>query len=412
LCLCLAACAADASNPDASMTLRIGSHQGLARMKSTVSETMTVNLVELVYGALSEYFDRIEVVGPTVRLHVKSGSSLDAQQLARLVEHPAVDQRSSEPEFVVLHFDSVAAAAEIALDSTLLPIGAYRALESPENTVLLERRVANEGPNLIQVINVPSEEEEWRRFIAGGLDLLPYLQLNAVRYLSQIPSVRVVPFSTHQSAGLWFRVDRGPAMDVRIRRAISLAVRRRALADSVTQDPEDALPVAEDVEAAQALLQDVGISVAQPLYLRMLVYAGQPDFVRAALVLQQQLAVVGVVLRVEAVEVEVLKQRLAQRDFDTLLFRGDTSARSWMYLSRGSPGNFSGYDSDDFEAARNAGDEAAGRAILDRDVPVTPLFVIRDAVAVRAGYCGVHPATSTEYTWLALVHACKPGEEN
>jgi hypothetical protein len=400
------------SNPDASATLRIGSHLGLAPMEPTVSETMTANLAELVYGTLSEHFDRADVAGSTVRLHVKPGSSLDEQQLSLLVEHPAIDRRSIEPGFVVLHFKSEGAAAEVKLDSTLLPIGPYRAVDSPIDTMVLDRRVSNDGPAQIQVVSVPSEEEEWRRFIAGGFDLLPYVQPNAVRYLSQVPSVKIVPFSTHQLASLWFRVDGGPAMDVRVRRGISSAVRRRALADSVTQDPNDALPIAEDVDRAQALLGEVGISVEHPLYLRLLVYAGQPDFVRAALVLQQQLAVVGVVLRVEAVELDVLLQRVSQHDFDTLIFGGDTRVHSWSYFARGTPSNFVGYDSDEFEAARSVGDEAAGRAVLERDVPLTPLFVVRDAVAVHDRFCGVHPASTTDYLWLAHVHPCKPGEEN
>jgi hypothetical protein len=406
------ACASDASNPDASATLRIGSHVGLAPMESTVSETMTANLMELVYGTLSEYFDRVDVSGSTVRLHVKPGTSLGEQQLALLIEHPSLEERSVEPGFVILRLKSPAAAAAVALDSTLLAIGAYHAVDSPPDTMLLERRVATDGPPQIQVVSVPSEEEEWRRFIAGGLDLLPYVQPNAVRYLSQVPSVRIVPFSTHQVASLWFHVERGPVKDVRIRRAISLAVRRRALADSVTRDPRDASPGMEAVDAAQALLQELDISVDHPLYMRLLVYAGQPDFVRAALVLQQQLAVVGVELQVEAVEIEVFKQRLAEHDFDTLLFGGDTTPHYWIYLWRGSPGNFTGYDSDDFEAARNAGDEVAGRTVLERDVPLTPLFVVKDAVAVHDRFCGVHPAVSNEYTWLAHVHLCKPGEEN
>lgn len=380
-------------------------------MESTVTDTMTANLKELVYGPMSTYFDGITVAGDTVRLHVKPSTSLDPQQLSLLVENRAIDRRSTEPGFVILHFRS-AAAARMTLDSTWLPIGPYRPADTSDGTVLLERRIAGDGAAQIQVIPVPSEEEEWRRFIAGELDLLPYVQPNAVRYLSQVPSVRVVPFSVHLDACLWFRVDVGPASDVRIRRAIAGAVRRGPLAASVTQEPMDAFRVPEDIDVSQALLQEAGFSVEHPLYLRLLVYAGQPDFVRAALVLQQQLAVVGVVLRVEAVEVDALQERLARRDFDILLFTGDTSSRTWPNLVRGSPGNFVGYDSDSFETAVAAGDEATGRAVLERDLPLTPLFVVQDAVAVRAGLCGVHPEKSVEFSWLAHVHPCKPGEEN
>jgi hypothetical protein len=406
------ACAPDASNPDASVTLRIGSHLGLVPMESTVTDTMTANLLELVYAPMSTYFDGIAVAGETVRLHVKPDVELDEQQLSLLVENRAIDGRSTEPGFVVLHFRSAPAAAPMNLDSMWLPIGPYRPLNTADGTVLLERRVAGRGASQIRVIPVPSEEEEWRRFIAGGLDLLPYVQPNAVRYLSQVPSVRVVPFSVHLDACLWFRVDAGPTSDVRVRRAIAGAVRRSALAGSVTQEPRDAFRVAEDLDASQALLQETGFSVERPLYLRLLVYAGQPDFVRAALVLQQQLAVVGVVLRVEAVEVEALQERLARHDFDVLMFTGDTGSRTWPYLVRGSPGNFVGYDSDSFEAAVAAGDEAAGRAVLERDLPLTPLFVVQDAVAVRVGLCGVHPEKSVDFSWLAHVHPCKPGEED
>jgi hypothetical protein len=57
-----------------------------------------------------------------------------------------------------------------------------------------------------------------------------------------------------------------------------------------------------------------------------------------------------------------------------------------------------------------AGDNDRATAILEADVPMTPLYRITTVVAVDRRFCGAHPVTLDDLSWLADVHVCRPGE--
>jgi hypothetical protein len=50
------------------------------------------------------------------------------------------------------------------------------------------------------------------------------------------------------------------------------------------------------------------------------------------------------------------------------------------------------------------------KAILQRDVPMTPLYTLRALVAFDADLCGANPTELRDYRWLSNVHRCGSGE--
>src|SRR5262249_20247187 len=104
------------------------------------------------------------------------------------------------------------------------------AQESVSKDRLTLRRRSGGGIASIEVIGTSGEEEEWRRLLARDVDLVPAATPSHLHYLAEVPSVHIVPVEHGATSGLILNVS-GPALgDVRIRRAVSLALRRNAIA--------------------------------------------------------------------------------------------------------------------------------------------------------------------------------------
>jgi hypothetical protein len=379
-------------------------------MDPVVTGTFTRNLIDLVYNPLSMYFSAVSVEGARVRLVARPDGATNLAQLASTITHPELVRATVEGNQVVLEMKSADAASSVDLDSYLVPGGAYRTLESSVGHLLLGRRIAGDGPARIEVTAVPTSEEEWRRFLSGDFDAMPYVLPGVASYLRQVPTIRLTRMSEPAPAALWFRMDRGPTQDPALRRAIAALVGRKALALSVTGNASDArTDEHEDPDARKTLLA-AGILPERTLVLHLLVDDAQSDLVRAAMVLQQQLDAVGIDLRIDALPQAEVLERLAHHDFDLMLFPGDRTPRYWAFMQPG-PGNINGYSAEDFDAAVKAGDAEGVKAILDRDLPVTPLFNQTESVAVRREFCNVHPHNTGDLTWLADIRRCRPGED-
>ena len=131
-------------------------------------------------------------------------------------------------------------------------------------------------------MNVPSEEEEWRRFLAGEVDVLPYVSPRHLAQLADVPTVRLLEMQEPVTAGMHFRVrDGSPLADPRLRHAISLGIRRGALAEVITGRRELAEKIDEDLEEARRLTAELGISPTSPVKLRTILHDAASDFARA-----------------------------------------------------------------------------------------------------------------------------------
>ncbi len=257
---------------------------------------------------------------------------------------------------------------------------------------------------------MPSEDEEWRRFLAREVDLVPSTTPSHLQYLREVPSVRIVNVINPISAAVIFRVHGSVVADVRVRQAISMALRRRAIAQTVTGEPEAAYPANEDLDAAKTLADRLRAEGVMPSSIRLYAPDSSTDFQRAALVVGEQLASIGVQVHAKALSLEELQKAMNDGDFDILVFDGGFGEGDWPVLQL-PDGRYTGYRSAEFDDAAARHDAAGVTAVLQRDLPETPLYWINQGVAVDRRICWVHPQSMIDLTWLADIHLCSP-EEN
>jgi hypothetical protein len=377
-------------------------------MTPLVESSMTRHLLDLVYPfELARHVSDVRCSGIEVTLILRDDSPLSAEVIAAAFRHPdAVEAKASGRE-VRLTFRTPEAAQSIGLDDYLLELGPFRPGELSDDRLVLYRRDGEPGIKVIEVVDMGSEDVEWRRLMAGEVDLMPMAMVSALAGLAEVPDLRIVPLADPVQVSLIFRVDGGPMQEPILRHAVSLALRRGPMAEVAIGDGSLAASMREDVAAARDLLAGLP---ARPR-LRLIVPAAIEDLQRAALVLEQQLAGVAIELELETVEVDDFSARMARRDFDLAIFYSAFAPRYFGQFIGTPPGNLSGYAGQDFEAAVTGNRTAEATAILQRDLPITPLFFTRDAVVVSRRFCNVKPVVSHDLSWLADVRPCAPGED-
>ncbi|MBI4510071.1 MAG: hypothetical protein HY698_10585 [Deltaproteobacteria bacterium] len=392
--------------------LRVSTYRGLEPMGPTVTDSTTRHLMNLVYTPLLRHFRELTRSGSAVRLMRREDSPLSSQELSSAMRHPKLISAHPDEQGVTLAFTNKEIADTIQLDFVgchLLDLGPYEQESFTEKKMVLRRRVPGTGPARIQVQSM-SEEEEWRLLLGGSIDVLPVASPSHLTYLRSIPSLKVVPVKDPGSIALIFLTTSAGVPDARARRGMSLALRRRAIAEVVTGEQEDAVPTEEDLEEARRLLAAAGIDSNRRRELGLLYHSESTDFERAAMVVQHQLAPLGVDVTIVPVnDHKTFRERVLGEAFHAYILFGGNVKRYWYQLESGAPGNMSRYSSPEFDAAARAGDEPLAKRIVERDSPLTPLYYIREGAAARRDLCGIKPEV-TRLDWLAGVHRCTPGE--
>ena len=127
----------------------------------------------------------------------------------------------------------------------------------------------------IQCINIPDQSAKVQSLIAGAVDLIDPVDSVIVKQLSTNPKVQVQPLPTAMSWCIFLNQKVKPFDDVRVRRAIKLAVDRKLILDTVYQGlgvttPDVPLPPgdpmfptdlgdgAQDIPGARKLLAEAG----------------------------------------------------------------------------------------------------------------------------------------------------------
>ena len=194
-----------------------------------------------------------------------------------------------------------------------------------------------------------------RRYRAGELDIVvsvPSDQIATVRrdFGSQLHLVQQIGLEY-----LAFNTRRGPTADVRVRRALSMAVEREVLAKRILQAGEPAAfcvvppgvvnypqpgcadfatwPSARRVTEAKRLLQDAGYGVAKPLALRLR-YSSSETQRRLALAIAAMWQPLGVRTELLTADLKAHQQALQDGDFDV--------ARAAWYAEDRDPASFLG----------------------------------------------------------------------
>ncbi|GGL81480.1 ABC transporter substrate-binding protein [Wenxinia marina] len=229
----------------------------------------------------------------------------------------------------------------------------------------------------------------------GQIDYAGDLPPNFVTPLSGLPDVRVesVPTYGFYDIRLWNRD--GPFADPDMRKAVSLAIDRAAIVRAIWGEANEPLAgfwppvmagydadaaVGADLEAARALLAET--DCADGCEVRMM-YSDQdfPFASQLALIVQNQLAQVGIDVRLERLETAILVERLFAGDYDMVPGAMAAAANVPDHLLGNAllgtgflKAEFSGYASEEMDAAIAQVNATSGEERLAALAEVERLF--------------------------------------
>jgi len=213
-------------------------------------------------------------------------------------------------------------------------------------------------------------------------------------------------------------IDTPLAQDATVRRALSMAVDRTALVQSVFNNWYDAAcsPVssaspftsalseecpAYDPDGAKALLEDAGVDLPYPIEMAV---SNNPDTVRFAQALQASVADAGFELTISPIEYSTLLDVQTRGDFEALQLgwsgRVDPHGNMFNFLGTGQGNNYSGYsnaDVDELLTEATATTDVSDRAELygqvsaqvQEDNPIIYLYRQRSITAFSTGIAGI-----------------------
>lgn len=256
-----------------------------------------------------------------------------------------------------------------------------------------------------------------------------------------------IPNEVHQATALWsqymsFNSLRKPFDDVRVRKALAMAIDRKAIADDIlsgsygapannvlppgtanaerTGDLEWAGKTIDQRKAdARQLLAAAGFGAAHPLHFTYY-YSTNPDNRRIAVAMQAMWKDVGVQADIEAHEGKVHQKLLQARDFDVagdgwILDYNDAKNQLYLFLSSTTEMNYASYHSPTFDALLAKSDaepdkEARAKilgqasALLLSDMPVSPSFFPYQRQLVKPYVVGwvTNPRRINRTRWLDI----------
>lgn len=256
----------------------------------------------------------------------------------------------------------------------------------------------------------PDMQAATTRLLAGEADFLEVVRGPAVDQVVASSRVRLLTSPSLDYGFLGFNVRRAPFNDRDVRRALSMAVDRAAMARNVFDTlavpgvgpvtralpaSGDAAALPYDSAAAAKILAAHG-----PISFRLLVPTSSAVRMKYATLLQEQYRRFGVKVTIEPLEVNAFVQRLTKSDFDAVLnaWHSDPSPAAVVQAwgSAGAPpagANFAGYASRSFDALVDSGAHAFDPArasafyakaygVIDGDAPAVWLYEARNASGV------------------------------
>ncbi len=236
------------------------------------------------------------------------------------------------------------------------------------------------------------------RYITEPAAALTALQNGEVQWTDNVPPQQIesladddtVELQTTPSVDYWYlsmNYARPPFDNRDVRRAISLAVDREAVAEAAwfgaaqanqTAIPEDSFfhldyaPFERDVDQARQLLQQAGVQT--PLTMGLMVTDEFPETVTAAQVIASQLDEIGVTVEIETLDFATWLDRQGQGDFDAFylgwLGNLDPAAYYQEQHQTGGPNNYQGYSNPQVDQLLQQGavetDEDARKQVYDQ----------------------------------------------
>ncbi|HET7699189.1 MAG TPA: ABC transporter substrate-binding protein [Vicinamibacterales bacterium] len=206
----------------------------------------------------------------------------------------------------------------------------------------------------VKVTNYPTQRNAWAALMRGELDMLHEVRREAADFVERETTVKTYKFPRPYYIPLVFNVRHPVLKRADVRQAINEAVDRAALVRdgmSGRGRPADgpippehwaysppATPFLFNPDSARQRLDSAGLKIQQSaagtpvrFSFECLVFANDSRFERVALLVQKQLAEVGVDMRIHPVPQDELVPRLASGRFDAFLFEMAGRNLSWVY---------------------------------------------------------------------------------
>ena len=275
-------------------------------------------------------------------------------------------------------------------DNRDIGTGPYRIVsrENSDARLAVFSRYYRGSPALagIEVINYPTQRKAWAAMMRGDIDMLHEVTRDAVEFVEAETTVNTYSFPRPYYIPLTFNVRRPVLRDARVRRAINAAVDRAALVREGLRgrgSPSDGpihpqywayarpeSPFTYDPAAARRLLDEAGYpavpnaTTAKPIRFgfKCLVFADDQRFDRIALLVQKQLADVGIDMQLVPVPIKPFSELVKAGEFDSYLMEMSGRSLSRVYefwrSQEGSPIN-TGYQAADgvLDRIRDGGTE-------------------------------------------------------
>jgi peptide/nickel transport system substrate-binding protein len=262
------------------------------------------------------------------------------------------------------------------------------------------------------------------RLLAGEADFLEVVRGSTVNQVLAAPGLGLLTSASLDYGYLGFNVRRAPFSDRDVRRALSMAADRAAMARNVFDTL--ALPGLGPVTTALAVSRGVValpydsvraarvLSSHAPISFRLLVPTSSAVRMKYATLLQAQYRRFGVTVTIEPLEVNAFVRRLTSGDFDAVLNAWHTDPgpaavlQAWGAANAPPRGaNFTGYADASFDAlvdtASRSFDPARARkyyglayGLINADAPAVWLYEARNVSGVSGR---VHVAVTRPDAW-------------
>lgn len=271
----------------------------------------------------------------------------------------------------------------IATKGTAIGTGPYVLANSVQGEITMDvfPQYYRGTPGVSRVIwrAYPTVRTAWAAMMRGDVDFLYEVGQDAREFIEGETTVNVFPFLRNYVYAVIFNSKREMFRDARVRTALSLAIDRsrivrqafngHARATSGSAWPEhwafdsSAAEHPYDPARAAALLDAAGIQSAQQrttgrpagrIHFSCLFPENLTLWERIALVVQRNLAEVGVDMSLESVPIGEFNRRLAAGNFDTVLLElivGNSASRPFTFWHSQSTQNMWGYKSAEVDAA-------------------------------------------------------------
>jgi ABC-type transport system substrate-binding protein len=389
--VCAPGCARRDSLPDAPVTMRIGVGTPRTSSEGTGADAFIKTLFSDPWLATKpdgRLTDRVatsatwDAAGTTLRLKLRSDVYFhDGTLLTPDIAAQALRERAGQ----TLNFNSIESVTPSGADTVDIKlkernafvltdlsgltvtkpgakdigVGPYRITQRAEQDATLEAfpRYFRGRPGLsgIEVRTYPTQRNAWTALMRGEIDMLHEVSRDAADFVKAESGVRTYSFLRPYYIDLVFSVRHPILKNPEVRKAINQALDRTALVRDgmngrgIESDgpisPQhwayapSSKPFKFDPASARERLDRAGFKpkaasnamMPSRLAFNCLVFSDDSRFERLAVLVQKQLADVGIDMKLQPVSQEVLVDRAKRGDFDALIFESAGRSLNWVH---------------------------------------------------------------------------------